>query len=97
MKKLREVKKDARTRSEFLDCASSLGKVYIQREKYPEAIAEFETGKRIIARKFGSDCVDWLCRGIAGDAAKGSRRAQELKTLLASQRYIPPSQLALVY
>ena len=38
----------------------TLGKVYTQQRKYPEAMAEFAKARELSRRKLGSDCFDRL-------------------------------------
>jgi TolB-like protein/class 3 adenylate cyclase/Tfp pilus assembly protein PilF len=73
-----------------------LGKVYTQQRKYPEAIAEFTKAREL--SRGNSEAIGSIgyVEGLAGDKEKARAVLEELKTL-SNQRYIPPSNVGLVY
>jgi len=74
----------------------TLAKVLIQQRKYAEAIAELEKAKEL---SYGnSEAIGSIgyVLALAGDKAKARSVLEELKNL-SRERYIPPSNVALVY
>ena len=74
----------------------TLGKVYTQQRKYPEAIAEFEKAKELSRGNSEAIASIGYVAALAGDNAKARAVLDELKTL-SNQHYIPPVNIALVY
>jgi len=74
----------------------TLGKVYTQQRKYPEAIAEFEKAKELSCGNSEAIASIGYVAALAGDNAKARAVLDELKTL-SNQHYIPPVNIALVY
>jgi TolB-like protein/class 3 adenylate cyclase/Flp pilus assembly protein TadD len=74
----------------------TLGKVYTQQRKYPEAIAEFEKAKEFSRGNSEAIASIGYVAALAGDDAKARAVLDELKTL-SNQHYIPPVNIALVY
>ena len=73
-----------------------LGKVYTQQRKYPEAIAEFTTARELSHGNSEAIGSIGYVEALAGEKEKARAVLEELKTL-SNQRYIPPSNLGLVY
>jgi TolB-like protein/Flp pilus assembly protein TadD len=73
-----------------------LGKVYAQQRKYPEAIAEFTKAKELSHGNSEAIGSIGYVEALAGDKEKARAVLDELKAL-SSQRYIPPSNVGLVY
>ena len=96
MKSARAAGEDIRTRSKFLIAHLTLGKVYTQQRKYPEAMAEFAKAKEL--SRGNSEAIGSIgyVSGLMGDKEKARAVLDELKTL-SNQRYIPPVNIALVY
>jgi TolB-like protein/class 3 adenylate cyclase len=74
----------------------TLGKVYIQQRKYPEAIAEFGKAKELSRGNSEAIASIGYTAALAGDKAKARAVLEELKAL-SNQHYIPPVNIALVY
>jgi TolB-like protein/Flp pilus assembly protein TadD len=74
----------------------TLGKVLIQQRKYAEAIAELEKAKELSHGNSEAIASIGYAAALAGDSSKARAVLDELKTL-ASQRYVPPFNLALAY
>ena len=74
----------------------TLGKVYTQQRKYPEAIAEFEKAKELSRGNSEAIASIGYVAALAGENAKAHAVLDELKTL-SNQHYIPPVNIALVY
>jgi TolB-like protein/class 3 adenylate cyclase/Flp pilus assembly protein TadD len=74
----------------------TLGKVYIQQRKYPEAIAEFGKAKELSHGNSEAIASIGYTAALAGDKAKARAVLEELKAL-SNQHYIPPVNIALVY
>jgi tetratricopeptide (TPR) repeat protein len=74
----------------------TLGKVYIQQRKYPEAMAEFAKAREL--SRGNSEAIGSIgyVSGLMGDKEKARAVLDELKTS-SDQRYIPPVNIALVY
>jgi len=73
-----------------------LGKVYTQQRKYPEAIAEFTKARQLSGGSSEAIGSIGYVAALAGDKEKAYAVLEELKTL-SSERYIPPSNVGLVY
>src|SRR4029077_5190002 len=73
-----------------------LGKVYTQQRKYPEAIAEFTKARQLSGGNSESIGSIGYVDALAGDKEKARAVLEELKAL-SQQRYIPPSNMGLVY
>lgn len=73
-----------------------LGKVYIQQRKYPEAIAEFTKARELSHGNSEAIGSIGYVEALAGDKEKARAVLEELKDL-SSQRYIPRSNVGLVY
>jgi len=73
-----------------------LGKVLMQKGKYPEAIATFRNAKEF--SKGNSETISMIgyVWALAGNPAKARAVLNELKSL-SGQRYIPPYNIAVVY
>ena len=73
-----------------------LGKVYTQQRKYPEAIAEFTKAREL--SQGNSEAIGSIgyVEALAGEKEKARAVLEELKAL-STQRYIPPSNIGLVY
>src|SRR5437764_7175082 len=74
----------------------TLGKVYTQQRKYPEAIAEFEKAKELSRGNSEAIASIGYVAALAGDNAKARAVLDELKTL-SNQLYIPTVNITLVY
>jgi TolB-like protein/class 3 adenylate cyclase/Tfp pilus assembly protein PilF len=74
----------------------TLGKVYTQQRKYPEAIAEFEKAKELSRGNSEAIASIGYVAALARDNARARAVLDELKTL-SNQHYIPPVNIALVY
>jgi serine/threonine-protein kinase len=74
----------------------TLGKVYIQQRKYPEAIAEFGKAKELSRGNSEAIASIGYTAALAGDKAKARAVLEELKAL-SNRHYIPPVNIALVY
>jgi TolB-like protein/Flp pilus assembly protein TadD len=74
----------------------TLGKVYTQQRKYPEAMAEFAKAREL--SRGNSEAIGSIgyVSGLMGDKEKARAVLDELKTS-SDQRYIPPVNIALVY
>ena len=73
-----------------------LGKVYTQQRKYGEAIGEFIKARELSHGNSEAIGSIGYVEALAGDKEKARAVLEELKAL-ANQRYIPPSNLGLVY
>jgi TolB-like protein/tetratricopeptide (TPR) repeat protein/class 3 adenylate cyclase len=73
-----------------------LGKVYTQQRKYPEAIAEFIKARELSHGNSEAIGSIGYVEALAGDKEKARVVLEELKAL-SNQRYIPPSNVGLVY
>ena len=73
-----------------------LGQVYLQKGKYPEALAEFSKAREFSRGNSETISMTGYVWARAGDAVKARGVLDELKSLSA-QRYIPPSNIATVY
>src|SRR5438132_5532066 len=73
-----------------------LGKVYTQQRKYTEAIAEFTKARELSHGNSESIGSIGYVEALAGHKDKARAVLEELKAL-SNQRYIPPSNLGLVY
>ena len=73
-----------------------LGKVYTAQRKYPEAVAEFTKARQLSGGNSESIGSIGYVDALAGDKEKARVVLQELKAL-STQRYIPPSNVGLVY
>jgi TolB-like protein/Flp pilus assembly protein TadD len=73
-----------------------LGKVYTQQRKYAEAIAEFTKAREL--SNGNSEAIGSIgyVEALAGHKDKARAVLEELKAL-SNQRYIPPSNVGLVY
>jgi len=73
-----------------------LGRVYIQQRRYPEAIAELSKAREL--SRGNSEAIGSIgyAEALAGDKEKARAVLEELKAL-SQQRYIPPSNMGLVY
>lgn len=74
----------------------TLGKVYIQQKKYPEAIAEFGKARELSHGNSEAIASIGYTAAIAGDKAKARAVLDELKSL-SIQHYIPPYNVGMVY
>ena len=73
-----------------------LGKVYTQQQKYSEAIAEFTKARELSQGNSESIGSIGYVEAVAGHKDKARAVLEELKAL-SNQRYIPSSNVALVY
>jgi serine/threonine-protein kinase len=74
----------------------TLGKVYLHQKRYPEALAAFRK-----AREFSGDNTEAISLigytwAVAGNRAQAQTTLVELKAI-ATQRYVPPYNVAMVY
>jgi serine/threonine-protein kinase len=74
----------------------TLGKVFAQQRKYPEAIAEFTKAKELSHGNSEAIGSIGYVEALRGNAAKARIVLDELKTL-SNQHYIPPYNVAMVY
>jgi TolB-like protein/class 3 adenylate cyclase/Flp pilus assembly protein TadD len=74
----------------------TLGKVFAQQRKYPEAIAEFTRAKELSHGNSEAIGSIGYVEALRGNAAKARAVLDELKAL-ANQHYIPPYSVAMVY
>ena len=72
-----------------------LGKVYIEQKNYPEAVAELSKARELSGGNSEPLSMIGYAWAISGDAAKARAVLKELKSL-SSQRYIPPSNIAIL-
>src|SRR4030095_17127459 len=82
--------------SNFWATHRMLGKVYTQQRKYPEAVAEFTKARQLSGGNSESIGSIGYVDALAGDKEKARAVLEELKAL-SSQRYIPPSNIGLVF
>jgi len=73
-----------------------LGRVYIQQRKYSEAIAEFTKARELSHGNSEAIGSIGYVEALAGHKDKARAVLEELKAL-SNQRYIPPSNVGLVY
>ena len=73
-----------------------LGKVYMERKGFPEALAEFEKARTFSHGNSETIAMIGYLAALTGDAAKARATLAELKSL-AAQHYIPPHNIAVVY
>jgi serine/threonine-protein kinase len=73
-----------------------LGKVYTQQRKYGEAIGEFIKARELSHGNSEAIGSIGYVEALAGDKEKARAVLEELKAL-SQQRYIPPSNMGLVY
>jgi TolB-like protein/class 3 adenylate cyclase/Tfp pilus assembly protein PilF len=93
---LTRLQKTVELDSNFWATHLMLGKVYTQQRKYPEAIAEFTKARQLSGGNSESIGSIGYVEALAGDKEKARAVLEELKTL-SSQRYIPPTNVGLVY
>jgi TolB-like protein/class 3 adenylate cyclase/Flp pilus assembly protein TadD len=74
----------------------TLGKVFAQQRKYPEAIAEFTKAKELSHGNSEAIGSIGYVEALRGNAAKAWAVLDELKAL-SNQHYIPPYNVAMVY
>jgi Flp pilus assembly protein TadD len=70
-----------------------LGKIYFNKGKYPEAIAEFSKATELSGGNSEPISMTGYAWAMAGDPAKARAVLKELKSL-SSQRYVPGTSLA---
>jgi len=73
-----------------------LGRAYIEQQKYPDAIAEFEKARNLSHGNSEAIGSIGYTAAVAGDEAKARTILEELQRL-STQHYIPPYNTALVY
>ncbi len=73
-----------------------LGKVYVQKEQYGEALAEFEKARTFSHGNSETISMIGYAAALAGDPDKARSVLTELQALSA-QRYVPPHNIAVVY
>jgi TolB-like protein/Tfp pilus assembly protein PilF len=93
---LTRLQKTVELDSNFWATHLMLGKVYTQTQKYPEAIAEFTKARQLSGGNSESIGSIGYVEALVGDKEKARVILEELKAL-SSQRYIPPSNVGLVY
>jgi len=93
---LTRLQKTVELDSNFWATHLMLGKVYTAQRKYPEAIAEFTKARQLSGGNSESIGSIGYVEALAGDKEKAHAVLEELKAL-SSQRYIPPSNVGLVY
>src|SRR2546429_6089655 len=89
------LKKTVELDSSFWIAHQFLGMAYIEKKMYPEAIAEFSQAVKLSGGNSEPLALNGYASVLSGDTAKGRAVLQELKSL-ESQRYLPPSNLALL-
>ena len=93
---LTRLQKTVELDSNFWATHLMLGKVYTQQRKYPEAITEFTKARQLSGGNSESIGSIGYVNALAGDREKARAVLEELKAL-SQQRYIPPSNMGLVY
>ena len=93
---LTRLQKTVELDSNFWATHLMLGKVYTQQRKYPEAIAEFTKARQLSGGNSESIGSIGYVEALASDREKARAVLAELKAL-SQQRYIPPSNMGLVY
>ena len=89
------LKKTVELDSSFWIAHQFLGMAYIEKKMYPEAIAEFSQAVKLSGGNSEPLALNGYVSVLSGDAAKGRAVLKELKSL-ERQRYVPPSNLALL-
>jgi TolB-like protein/class 3 adenylate cyclase/Tfp pilus assembly protein PilF len=89
------LKKTLELDSSFWIAHQFLGIAYVEKKMYPEAIAEFSEAVRLSGGNTEPLALNGYVSVLSGNTAKGRAVLQELKSL-ESQRYVPPSNLALL-
>ncbi len=89
------LKKTVELDSNFWIAHQFLGMAYIEKKMYPEAISEFSQAVKLSGGNSEPLALNGYASVLSGDTAKGRAVLQELKSL-ESQRYLPPSNLALL-
>jgi TolB-like protein/Flp pilus assembly protein TadD len=74
----------------------TLGKVFAQLRKYPEAIAEFTKAKELSHGNSEAIGSIGYVAALSGDTVKARAVLEELK-ILSSQHYVPPFSVAMVH
>ena len=72
-----------------------MGIAYIEKKRYPEAIAEFSQAVKLSGGNSEPLALNGYASVLSGDVAKGRAVLKELKSL-ESERYVPPSNIALL-
>ena len=72
-----------------------LGTTYVEKGKYPEAIAEFSKARELSGGNSEPISMTGYAWAMAGDPAKARAVLKELKSL-SSQRYVPPTNVAVL-
>src|SRR5438876_8019917 len=93
---LTQLRKTVELDSNFWATHLMLGKVYTAQRKYPEAIAEFTKARQLSGGNSESIGSIGYVDALAGDKEKARAVLEELKAL-STQRYIPSSNVGLVY
>ena len=89
------LKKTLELDSSFWIAHQFLGIAYVEKKMYPEAIAEFSQAVKLSGGNTEPLALNAYVSVLSGDTAKARAVLQELKSL-ESQRYVPPSNLALL-
>jgi TolB-like protein/class 3 adenylate cyclase len=89
------LKKTLELDSSFWIAHQFLGMAYIEKKMYPEAIAEFSQAVKLSGGNSEPLALNGYALVLFGDVAKARAVLEELKSL-SSQRYLPPSNLALL-
>ena len=89
------LKKTVELDSSFWIAHQFLGIAYMEKKMYPEAIAEFNQAVKLSGGNSEPLALNGYVSVLSGDAAKGRAVLKELKSL-ERQRYVPPSNLALL-
>jgi len=89
------LKKTLELDSSFWIAHQFLGIAYVEKKMYPEAIAEFSQAVKLSGGNSEPLALNGYASVLSGDAARGRAVLKELKSL-ESQRYLPPSNLALL-
>jgi TolB-like protein/tetratricopeptide (TPR) repeat protein/class 3 adenylate cyclase len=89
------LKKTLELDSSFWIAHQFLGMAYIEKKMYPEAISEFSQAVKLSGGNSEPLALNGYAWVLSGDTAKGRAVLKELKSL-ESQRYVPPSNLALL-
>jgi len=89
------LKKTLELDSNFWIAHQFLGMAYIEKKMYPEAISEFSQAVKLSGGNSEPQALNGYASVLSGDAAKGRAVLKELKSL-ESERYVPPSNIALL-
>lgn len=74
----------------------TLGKVFLRKGKYPEAIAEFTKAREFSGGNTETISMIGYAQALSGNRAQARAVLDELK-FLSTQRYVPPHNIAMIY